>query len=68
MKLFKRPSPIWLEVLSDLFVEFAGVWFALVLIEPQLNPKTDILTLTSRIFFGILSLVAAKYFREKGKI
>lgn len=61
---------MWLEILSELFVNFAAAWFAVVFIETQITEiRTieEILQLTLRFILGILSLFVAKYLREKGR-
>lgn len=61
---------VWFEILSELFVNFAAAWFAVVFIETQITDiRTieEILQLTLRFILGILSLFIAKYLREKGR-
>lgn len=58
---------VWFEILSEFFVNLSVVWFALVFIEPQISPSTNLtlLGLISRLIAGILSLIIAKRFREE---
>ena len=61
---------MWYQILSELFVNFAAAWFAVVFIEPQINPiqtAQDFGALIVRFGFGILSLLAAKYLRERSR-
>lgn len=63
-------SPIWLEILSELFVNLAAGWFALVFIEPRfssLDTFEMFLVLTAKGSLGILSLLLAKYLREEAR-
>lgn len=58
----------WFDVLSELFVNISAAWFAVAVIEPQINiiqTKQDLLTLIFKLFLGIISLVVAKHLREK---
>ena len=57
----------WFEILSDLLVNLSSGWFALILLEPGINPKINFWILTNRFFFGILSLSIAKYLKDKSK-
>lgn len=59
----------WLSVLSDLFVNLAAGWFALILIELQISKfdSATFLSLTGRFVVAILTLLIAKIFREKTK-
>lgn len=60
----------WFEILSELFVNVAAGWFGAVFIETQLNEINTIqefLLLIFRFFLGIISLFAAKYFRQKSR-
>lgn len=69
-ELFKRPSHVWFEILSDLFVDLASALLVIVFIEPIFIPlKTteDILALTSKLSLGILFLILVKKFREDSK-
>lgn len=71
MLFFKRPSLVWLEILSDLFVDLAAALLIVVFIEPIFVPlKTveDFLALTSKFLLGILFLLLAKKLREDSKI
>ena len=34
----KRFSPLWLDVIADLFINLSAGWFAVVFIEPQVYP------------------------------
>ena len=59
---------VWFQIISELFVNIAAAWFGAVFIEPQINPITsfeDFLVLILRFGVGIISLFAAKFFREK---
>ena len=61
---------IWLEILSELFVDLAAAWFAVAFIEPQfgiINTFSDILWLILKVFAGIISLFVAKHLREKAR-
>lgn len=61
---------MWFEILSELFVNFAAAWFAVVFIETQITEIAsikDFLLLIFRFILGILSLLIAKYLREKGR-
>lgn len=60
-------SKAWLEVLSELFVNIAAGWFAIVFIEPQLGGIRSIGPLLFRLILGMFSLVVAKFFREEAK-
>ena len=60
-------SPGWLEILSELFVNLAAGWLIFVFIEPQLGPVKNPLLLTLRFILGILTLIIAKYFRDRSK-
>jgi len=58
----------WLEILSEFFVNIAAGWFGIIFIEPQIAPIrdiTDVLALTFKGIFGIVSLVLAKILREE---
>lgn len=63
----KIVSPVWLDVLSDLFVNLSAGWLAIVFIEPQIGPVKNIFLLLLRCFSAILSLVIAKILREEAK-
>ena len=70
MKVVYTRQGVWFEIISEFLVNIAAGWFAVVFIEPQLFPiqsVTDFLTLTLKFLLGILSLFAAKYFREKAR-
>lgn len=54
----------WFGILSELFVNLSGAWFTYAFLEPQLNPDVRFETLTNRIFFGILTLLVAKFCRD----
>ena len=61
---------MWLEILSELLVNFAAAWFAVVFVEPQLTEiRTikEVLLLTFKFILGIVSLIIAKYLREKAR-
>lgn len=61
---------IWFEILSELLINIAAAWFAVVFIEPQLgliHTKLDILWLILKLVAGIISLLFAKYLREKAR-
>ncbi|MBI3577740.1 hypothetical protein HY086_06915 [Candidatus Gottesmanbacteria bacterium] len=60
-------SQTWLEILSDLFVNIAAGWFALVFIEPQLASVLNISALILRFLSGMMSLMIAKQFKEEAK-
>lgn len=55
----------WVSVLSELFVNLSAGWFALVIIEPKLNPNLTLIELLSRLFSGIIALLIAKYLRQQ---
>ena len=57
---------IWFEVFSELYINLAAGWFALVFIEPQISgsPQIAIPRLTLDILAGILSLYYGKKFKE----
>jgi len=59
----------WFEILSELFVNLAAAWFALLLIEPQISElgPEPWLPLTLRFSLGIISLLIAKLLRELGR-
>jgi len=59
----------WLSVLSDLFVNLAAGWFAIVFIEPQISgiSSETMLPLILRLIAGIVSLAIAKRFRQEAK-
>lgn len=59
-------SKTWFEILSELFVNLAAGWFAVVFIEPQIGLNNRWL-LFFKFLLGILTLVVAKMFREEGK-
>ena len=62
---------MWFQILSELFVNFASGWFAVVFIEPQITPVRNVQdfgALIVRFGFGILSLLAAKYLRERSRV
>ena len=63
-------NPAFFSVLSDLMVNLAAGWFALVFIEPQISglSKEIILPLIFRLVAGIVCLAIAKKFREEAKI
>lgn len=55
---------------SELFVNIATGWFGAVFIEPQISPiKTieDFSVLILRFGVSMISLLAAKFFREKSR-
>lgn len=57
---------IWLEILSELFVNLSAAWFAVVFVEPQLgliDRFSDVLWLILKAISGILSLFVAKHLR-----
>jgi len=59
---------MWFEIISELFVNLAAGWFGLVLFVPQFSRITtsqDFLLLIFKFLLGIISLFAAKFFREK---
>ncbi len=63
-------SPIWLEILSELFVNLAAGWFGVVFVEQNIKPISsfgDVFILTFKTGLGILSLTLAKKFREDAK-
>lgn len=60
-------SKTWFEIFSELFVNLAAGWYALVFIEPQLSGSVNGLALFLRFIFGTISLIAAKQFREEAK-
>lgn len=58
---------IWFGILSDLFVNIAAAWFAVVFIEPQLNPIStleEFSFLMYKLVIGIISLYLAKCLKE----
>jgi len=66
----KKPLVVdkdWFEITSELFVNVAAAWFAIVLIEPQFDKALsllDILWLILKLVAGIISMYIAKYFRK----
>lgn len=62
-------SLVWAEIISELLVNLGSAWFALAVVEPKVNPPFSRVAplLTSRVVFGMLSLVLAKQFREAAK-
>ncbi|MBI2641343.1 hypothetical protein HYW87_01990 [Candidatus Roizmanbacteria bacterium] len=63
-------SDVWLEILSELFVNLAAAWFAIVFIEPLtriVQSPEGVFILTLKFILGILSLVIAKNLREELK-
>lgn len=59
---------IWFSIVSDLFINLAAAWFALVLIEPYISPTSaHPVLLTTRFLVGILSLVIAKKLKEESE-
>jgi len=64
-------SLLWLEIISEILVNLASAWFALVFIEPgfDLIPRSEIVpVLTSRLVLGMFNLVLAKRFRAAARI
>lgn len=60
----------WLVILSELFVDISAAWFTITFIEPQLvgkEIKDMFFPLTSRFIFGIVTLLLAKYLRDKSR-
>ncbi len=63
-------SRLWLDslsVFSELFINLAAAWFALVFIEPQISRKVDFLILTERLFLAKISLIVTIFLRTKTK-
>ena len=63
----KRPSKIWLNILSELCIDLAAGLIIVIFVEPILSPiKTfeDIIFLTYQCILGILFLLLAKKFKE----
>ena len=61
---------IWYQLISELFVNLAAGWFAVVFIQPYIEPiqsAQDILWLLFKTLSGIISMFAAKFFREKSQ-
>lgn len=61
---------IWFEVLSELFVNIAAAWFIAVFVESRINTINSVVAVSTLIIkfgLGIMSLFAAKYFRERAK-
>ncbi len=58
-------SIVWFEIVSELFVNLAAGWFAVVFIEPQLGTLKTGWELLFRFFLGITSLFIAKSLREE---
>ena len=59
----------WFEITSELFINLAAGWFAVVFIEPQISgftPQTFSI-LTIRFTAGIVTLALAKRFRDEAK-
>ncbi len=59
----------WLEIVSEVLINLAAGWFAVVFIEPQLSgftPQT-FSNLTLRFTAGIVTLAVAKRFREEAQ-
>jgi len=59
---------VWFGILSDLFVNIAAAWFAVVFVEVQVSSfqtGENVLVLLLKLLVGILSLFLAKYLREK---
>ena len=56
---------LWFEIISELLVNIAAGWFALVFIEPQLSPLNVVtaLSLIVKLMCGIISLIIAKALR-----
>jgi hypothetical protein len=70
MKLIKRPSPVWLEIISDLLINLSAGLFILLFIEPLVMPfKTleDFILLTYKLLLGILFLILAKKLKEDSR-
>lgn len=61
----KRISSIWLEILSEVFVNLGSGWFGLVFYEAQFTADPVVLFL--RIVFGSISLMIAKLLREEAR-
>lgn len=59
-------SKTWFEILSELFVNLAAGWFAVILIEPYVGVK-NVWLLFFKLFLGIVTLMLAKVFREEGR-
>lgn len=58
-------SIVWYEIFSELFVNLAAGWFAVVFIEPQLGTLKTPWELLFRFFLGAASLIIAKSLREE---
>jgi len=56
---------VFLNIVSDLFVNFAASWYLIVLIETRINKDMDFYLLILRLFFGSLSLIVAYLLRSK---
>jgi hypothetical protein len=54
------------NALSQLCINLAAGWFALVLIAPGLEPINDFGWLLKNLFFGIVALVVAIIISKKG--
>ncbi len=57
----------WFEILSELFVNLAAGWFAVVFIEPQFGSVGTVWFLIHRFILGMLSLSFAKLLRDESK-
>lgn len=60
-------SPLWLEIISELLVNLAAGWFAVVLAFPlafRPLPPHYLALLTANLAAGIMALFVAKRLRE----
>ena len=63
-------DPIWLAVLSELFVNLAAFWFGVAFLGSNLSGlhwPFNIVVLTVDLVFGIVCLVIAFRFRKRSK-
>lgn len=58
---------MWYQIISELLVNLAAGWFGVVIIDlliKEVSTFGDLVSLLIKLGFAIISLLAAKYFRE----
>ena len=66
-----RIDPVWVQIVSDLFVNLAAGWLGVVLIvapRAKMSKHIDWLVLTADMVVGIVSLVVAFGLKKWGGI
>jgi hypothetical protein len=61
---------VWFQIISELLINIAAAWFIVAFVEPYIEPARtteDFLWLMFKILSGIITLFAAKFFREKSQ-